>query len=372
MSIRQNINAGRVARDVPMIVSLALTLAVGGQGVAGDLPLDGGTATALGMGGALLFDSLWLAGSVALPDALVVRGGKLALSVSAMVAGIAASIWSLAHYGHGPLFLAPVFAVLLTVGIELNKHVTPSAETIADLRLQDAAARDLKARSRAAERLSKSQRTRASLDRDIVAEKLTDELLDADRADAARTMALLAAQAKLSKALDKSNEKHGEGAQRFLELRGTTKAPELPSAAPEADQAPSVPATAVAPVQTAPVASTEDRFPSAQVLAATSFLDASEIRPAVTEPLHKAYVNDDSHAWIAGVLAEAEQIVATDPSMRLLTTAEVAALAGKSEGTVRSWSSRKNVAGQVKLPVADRDEAGKSLYRYDDVMALLG
>lgn len=368
MSISENFNAGRVARDVPMIVSLALTLAVGGQGVAGDLPLEGTTSLALGMGGALLFDSLWLAGSVALPDALVVRGGKLALSVSAMVAGIAASIWSLAHYGHGPLFLAPVFAVLLTVGIELNKHVTPSAETIADLRVAASIEKDARAASRAAARLSKSQRTRASLDRDIVAEKLTDELLDADRADAARTMALLAAQAKLSKALDKSNEKHGEGAQRFLELRGTTKAPELPSAAPEADQAPSVPATAVAPAQTAPVASTEDRFPSAQVLAATSFLDASEIRPG-----HTALAPvDDQSDWIRGLLTEAEQNVATDPSMKLLTTAEVAALAGKSEGTVRSWSSRKNVAGQVKLPVADRDEAGKSLYRYDDVMALLG
>lgn len=349
MSIPKSFNAGRVARDVPMIVSLALTLAVGGQGVAGDLPLEGTTSLALGMGGALLFDSLWLAGSVALPDALVVRGGKLALSVSAMVAGIAASIWSLAHYGHGPLFLAPVFAVLLTVGIELNKHVTPSAETIADLRLQAAAARDLKARSRAAERLSRGERSRASVDRSVVAEKLTDELLDTDRAEAARTMALLAAQAKLAGKLDGADKKHGAGAARFAELKGTTKAPALPAAAPAAAELPPLP-----------------ELPAEGV---TEPLTLPEL-PVTATPV--APTEDDSHAWIAGVLAEAEAAVAADPSMKLLTTAEVAELVGKSEGTVRSWSSRKNVAGQVKLRVADRDAGGKSLYRLDDVMALLG
>jgi hypothetical protein len=333
-----------------MIVSLALTLAVGGQGVAGDLPLDGRTAVALGMGGALLFDSLWLAGSVALPDALVVRGGKLALSVSAMVAGIAASIWSLAHYGHGPLFLAPVFAVLLTVGIELNKHVTPSAETIADLRAQAAAARDLKARSRAAERLSKGERARASVDRSVVAEKLTDELLDADRAEAARTMALLAAQAKLSKALDKADDKHGEGAARFAELKGATKAPALAPAAPAAAELPPLPE----------LPAEDDTEP----------LTLPEL-PVTATPV--APTEDDSYDFIAGVLAEAEAVVAADPSMKLLTTAEVAALAKVAKGTVRSWSSRRKADGSVKLPSAGRDEAtGESLYRQDDVMALLG
>ena len=355
MSIPKSFNAGRVARDVPMIVSLALTLAVGGQGVAADLPLEGTTSLALGMGGALLFDSLWLAGSVALPDALVVRGGKLALSVSAMVAGIAASIWSLAHYGHGPLFLAPVFAVLLTVGIELNKHVTPSAETIADLRLQAASARDLKARSRAAERLSKGERSRASVDRSVVAEKLTDELLDADRAEAARTMALLAAQAKLSKALDKADDKHGEGAARFAELKGTTKAPALPAAAPAAAELPplpELPAEDITQPLTLPV------------------MTVTEIRPGHTA---LAPVEDNGYDFIAGVLAEAEATVAADPSMKLLTTAEVAELAKVAKGTVRSWSSRRKADGSVKLPSAGRDEAtGESLYRQDDVMALLG
>lgn len=351
----KNINAGRIARDVPMIVSLALTLAVGGQGVAGDLPLSGGTATALGMGGALLFDSLWLAGSVALPDALVVRGGKLALSVSAMVAGIAASIWSLAHYGHGPLFLAPVFAVLLTVGIELNKHVTPSAETIADLRLQAAAARDLKARSRAAERLSKGERQRASVDRSVVAEKLTDELLDTDRAEAARRVALLAAQAKLSKALDKADGKHGAGAARFAELKGTTKAPALAPAAPAAAELPPLPELPAEDDTDATVAS----------------WNAAAQAPSIVVP--GAGALDDSYDFIAGVLAEAEAVVAADPSMKLLTTAEVAALAKVAKGTVRSWSSRRKADGSVKLPSAGRDEAtGESLYRQDDVMALLG
>ena len=364
MNAPKSFNAGRVARDVPMIVSLALTLAVGGQGVAADLPLDGDGALALGMGGALLFDSLWLAGSVALPDALVVRGGKLALSVSAMVAGIAASIWSLGHYGHGPLFLAPVFAVLLTVGIELNRHVTPSAETIADLRAASSAARDLKARSRAAERLSKGERARASVDRSVVAEKLTDELLDTDRAEAARRVALLAAQAKLSKALDKADDKHGEGAARFAELKGTTKAPALAPAAPVAAELPplpELPSEDLTQPLSLPVTDGE-----ANALVAPTTVWA----PVPATPV--APVEYNSYDFIAGVLAEAEATVASDPSMRLLTTAEVAALAGKSEGTVRSWSSRKNVAGQVKLPVADRDESGKSLYRYDDVMALIG
>ena len=73
------------------------------------------------------------------------------------------------------------------------------------------------------------------------------------------------------------------------------------------------------------------------------------------------------------MLAEAEQNVATDPTMKLLTTAEVAALADVATGTVRSWSSRKRADGNVKLRVAGRDEnTGESLYRQDDVMALLG
>ncbi len=334
----KNINAGRIARDVPMVVSLALTLAVGGQGVAADLPLDGRTALALGMGGALLFDSLWLAGSVALPDALVVRGGKLALSVSAMVAGIAASIWSLAHYGHGPLFLAPVFAVLLTVGIELNKHVTPSAETITDLRLQAAAARDLKARSRAAERLSKGERDRASVDRTVVAEKLTDEMLDADRAEAARTMALLAAQSKLAGKLDKADKKHGAGAERFTELRGTTKLPELPAAAPAIPVAPQLPAAPVTAVTQ----------PLSQLSTATfDTFDGDTL--------------DDGYDFIKSVLAEAESNVATDPTLKLLTGVQVAEIRKVSPGTVRSWVNRG------KLSVADRDDAGRALYRADDV-----
>lgn len=43
---------------------------------------------------------------------------------------------------------------------------------------------------------------------------------------------------------------------------------------------------------------------------------------------------------MAEVMAEAEQTVADDPTVRLLTTAEVAALKGVKPGTVRSWAHR--------------------------------
>ena len=56
------------------------------------------------------------------------------------------------------------------------------------------------------------------------------------------------------------------------------------------------------------------------------------------------------------VLTEAEQAVADDQTVKLLTVAEVAAIKGVAAGTVRSWVNRN------KLPVAARDEDGRSLF----------
>lgn len=109
------------------------------------------------------------------------------------------------------------------------------------------------------------------------------------------------------------------------------KAPALPSAAPARAELPSAPA---APSE------------------------------AVTEPPVASVPGDDQYDFIRGVLAEAEQQVATDTTVRLLTVADVAALKGVSTGTVRSWTGRK------KLPVFDRDENGRNLYHPNDVAAI--
>lgn len=100
---------------------------------------------------------------------------------------------------------------------------------------------------------------------------------------------------------------------------------------------------------------------------------------AVTQPLSQISVDsqpsphrvstetaDDGFEWVKGLLEEAEANVATDPTLKLLTVAEVAALAGVTAGTVRSWVNRN------KLSVADRDADGRSLFRQTDVSALLG
>lgn len=67
-------------------------------------------------------------------------------------------------------------------------------------------------------------------------------------------------------------------------------------------------------------------------------------------------VADDSFDFVKGVLAEAEQNVAEDDSVKLLTVADVAAKLGVAPGTVRSWVQRG------KLVVADRDDDGRSLF----------
>ncbi len=81
--------------------------------------------------------------------------------------------------------------------------------------------------------------------------------------------------------------------------------------------------------------------------------------PAVPlEPVEKAFTadGDDGYDFVKGVLAEAEEQVALDDTVKLLTVADVATLKHVAPGTVRSWVNRK------KLVVAGRDEEGKSLF----------
>ena len=103
------------------------------------------------------------------------------------------------------------------------------------------------------------------------------------------------------------------------------------------------------------------QLPPAPVVYAPAILTPTEPVPAGTPVAPVAAPGDDGYDFIKGVLAEAEQTVTADPSMKLLTGAEVAALKGVSAGTVRSWSARG------KLSVADRDDQGRALYREDDV-----
>lgn len=105
-----------------------------------------------------------------------------------------------------------------------------------------------------------------------------------------------------------------------------TKTPEPPRAVPAAPAAPELPA---APAEAATEAHTDPETD-----------------------------DDDDSSWgfISEVLAEAEQNVATDATVKLLTVADVADMKGVSQGTVRSWVSRK------KLSVHDRDDNGRSLF----------
>lgn len=65
---------------------------------------------------------------------------------------------------------------------------------------------------------------------------------------------------------------------------------------------------------------------------------------------------------MAEELAEVEQVVADDPSLKLLTTAEVAKLKGVEPSTVRSWSHR----GKLEKQMVN----GVPMYRQLDVMNL--
>lgn len=71
----------------------------------------------------------------------------------------------------------------------------------------------------------------------------------------------------------------------------------------------------------------------------------------------------DGFSFIKGVLAEAEQQVATDTRVKLLTVAQVADLKGVAPGTVRSWKHRG------KLPVFDTVD-GSPMFHPNDVAKL--
>lgn len=102
--------------------------------------------------------------------------------------------------------------------------------------------------------------------------------------------------------------------------------------------------------------------PAPQVPAAPS---APALAPAAAPvAVAEAAPVDDGYDFIKGVLAEAEDRVVSDPSIGLLTTADVAALKGVTGGTVRSWVHRG------KLPVADRDSDGRGLFHPNDVAKL--
>lgn len=103
--------------------------------------------------------------------------------------------------------------------------------------------------------------------------------------------------------------------------------------------------------------------PAAPELPAAPVQAVSEA-PAASVAVPSASPDDDGYGFIKGVLAEAEAHVVSDPSVQLLTVAEVAAMKGVATGTVRSWVNRG------KLPVADRDENGKSLFHPVDVAKL--
>lgn len=122
----------------------------------------------------------------------------------------------------------------------------------------------------------------------------------------------------------------GEGADANLAavLTGqtTVKAPERARAVPAAPAAPELPAAPSQGVQ--------------QPLTASSF--------GADDP--------DGYGFVKGVLAEAEEQVATDTQVQLLTVADVADMKGVAPGTVRSWVNRG------KLPVHERDADGRSLF----------
>lgn len=122
----------------------------------------------------------------------------------------------------------------------------------------------------------------------------------------------------------------GEGADANLAsvLSGqtATKAPAQPAAVPAAPAAPELPAAPSQPVQ----------------------------RPSVASGFGAD--DPDGYGFVKGVLADAEEAVATDTEVQLLTVADVATLKGVAAGTVRSWVNRG------KLPVHERDVDGRSLF----------
>lgn len=93
---------------------------------------------------------------------------------------------------------------------------------------------------------------------------------------------------------------------------------------------------------------------------------APELPAVPSEPAEKAFTvdGDDGYDFVKEVLAEAEEQVALDDTVRLLTVADVATLKHVAPGTVRSWVNRG------KLAVAERDGEGRSLFHPLEVASL--
>lgn len=88
------------------------------------------------------------------------------------------------------------------------------------------------------------------------------------------------------------------------------------------------------------------------------------LNPEALSALSAAPTVDEHFTAVAEVMAEAGQVVAADPDVKLLTTADVAKLKGVAAGTVRSWTHRG------KLPVHIHDKDGRALYHPMTVTSL--
>ena len=90
------------------------------------------------------------------------------------------------------------------------------------------------------------------------------------------------------------------------------------------------------------------------------------LNPEALSEAPAAPAEDDHWDFVAGVLAEAEQTVAADPPVRLMSSDDVAVRLNVKPGTVRSWVHRD------KLRVHDRDAHGRALFHPSDVDKLVG
>lgn len=347
----RNADPFRIVAGTLLAATFVVVPAELGPVIADGLNMTGRWA-ALGYALAVVFDLVWLAALGKVPAA-VRQSDRIALgaALGTALVGVAASVSGVVAFGSMPaLATVPVAALAVHVLGLVTTGRLADASTDAAVRASQIADRSRKVQS---DQGARSLAVTRSLAAAAQVATLTAQQDDDDALEAALTKALAAREvrrttqaAQLESKLSAVTSKHGEAAAAF-QARG------LLPAAPVATELPPVPAAPVQPSDGS----------SADFMSGLSESDAGAMASAHA---------DDSYDFIAGVLAEAEDNVATDPTMKLLTTSEVAALAGKSEGTVRSWSSRRNAAGHVKLPVADRDESGKSLYRQDDVMKLIG
>ncbi len=104
------------------------------------------------------------------------------------------------------------------------------------------------------------------------------------------------------------------------------------------------------PVEAAPA------LPPVEVPEAVSGAHSAALVPVEPEP-------QDDFRWIADAVAEGEARIKADTTVKLLTTAEVAAMKGVQTGTVRSWKHRGNLRVHETVD-------GKPMFHPADVAAL--